>query len=115
MLTGKAAFDALAAGAQTFLNQNYTRNGLTYRLTQCVSVSGPYSDTCMVAGIYRERVIVPAGVDALVVRYSVAASGNRPRVDPALDLRVLTSITLPDNPTNAELVNAARQFLEDAR
>lgn len=115
MLTGKAAFDAIASAGQQFLNQNYTRGGLTYRLTQCDSVTGPYSAECMVSGIYCEREVVPTGVNALVVRYSVTAAGNRPGVDPALDMRVLTSISLPDNPTNADLIEAARRFLEDAR
>jgi hypothetical protein len=115
MLTGKAAFDVIASTAQQFVGQDYTRGGLTYRLTFIASVTGPYSATCTVSGIFREREIVAAGVDALVVRYSVAASGNRPGVDPQADMRVLTAINLPSNPTSADLAEVARQFLEDAR
>lgn len=115
MLTGKAAFDALATASATFLGVQFTYKGLAYVLTQCDSVTGPYFATCMVNGFYRQRQIVADGVDALVVRYSCAASGNRPKVDPTLDTRVLTSISVAEGLTNAQLGDIAKQFLEDAR
>lgn len=115
MLTGKAAFDAIAAAAQSFLNTPYTKNGLSYTLTFCQSVTGPFQAGCKVNGFYSIREIVPSGINALVVRYSVAASGNHPTVIPGEDIRVLSSIDLPDAATNADLVSTFKQFLEDAR
>jgi hypothetical protein len=111
-ITGKAAFDLLAAKLAPLVDQNYTRGGATYRLTSVASVSGPYSASVKV-GIYGLHEIVRAGVDALVVRYSCDAPGKR--VDPVNDMRVLLSAEVPDNATDAQLVEIGRQFLEDAR
>jgi len=112
-IAGKAAFDLLAAKLAPLVDQNYTRGGATYRLTFVASVSGPYSASVEVGGFYGPREIVRAGVDALVVRYYCDAPGKK--VDPVYDMRVLTSISLPDNATDAQLVEIGRQFLEDVR
>jgi hypothetical protein len=115
MLTGKAAFDALATAAQAVIDKPYNFNGLSYRLTWIASVSGPFASYAEVGGVYGLQQIVPLGTDALVIRYSVAAGNGRNAVDAVDDLRVLTSASLPDNPTNQDLIAFAKQLLEDAR
>lgn len=115
MLMDKAAFDAIANAAQSFVGKAYNFNGLSYTLTWIASVSGPYANYAVVDGVWELVQIVKPGADALVFRYSVAANGGRDKVDPVADLRVLTYAELPDNPTNADLVAFAKQLLEDAR
>lgn len=112
-LTGKAAFDVLATAAAPFVGQTFTINGIQYKLHECASVTGPYLASCSVSGFYRQRLIVEAGVDALVVRYATTGQGKK--VDPVTDLRVLTGIEVPDNPTNNQLKEILDRFLEDAR
>lgn len=112
MLTGKPAFDALAAAIAPFIGQSFNYQGNTYTVSQADSVTGPYSAKVVIDGFYADHEILAPGVSALVVRYQ--AEGNK-KVDPVSDMRVLTSISIPDNPTNADLVALGKQFLEDAR
>lgn len=115
MLTGKAAFDALASAAVPFIDQQFTYKGLAYTLTECVSVTGPYSDYCFVGNLYDNHQLVPPGVNALVLRYNCAASGNRPAIDAVRDLRVLTSIEIAEGLSSAALGDIAKNVLEAAR
>jgi hypothetical protein len=114
-ITGKAAYDILAAAAVPFLNQSYNRKGESWTLAFCESVTGPFETIVEINDLLHVMEVVPEGKDALVVRYSVAASGNKPGIDPVKDVRVLTGIVLPDSPTTADLREVVRQFLEDAR
>jgi hypothetical protein len=115
-MQSKVAFDTIASAVQSIINVPFTFNGLTYTLFSCVSVTGPYSDWCQPKGnIYNSHEIVPSGVDALVFRYSVSAGNGKGAINKNLDLRVLTSINIPDNATTTQLVSYAKQFLEDAR
>jgi hypothetical protein len=112
-LTGKVAFDAIAAAAAPYLGASWNYKGTNYTLHQCTSVTGPFYAECKIENIWANYEVVKEGVDALVVRYQ--CDGSK-KVNAFEDVRVLTGgISISDDPTNQEMKALIDWFLESAR